>query len=184
MEDIILQYTYPRIDAEVSKHRNHLLKAPFCVHPGTGELPRSSALLNHDTSYPSPALVASVFGPPRPRALWGFYPFANIVGRVCVPVNPSLVDEFDPDTVPTVGDLLNELDRVPPPDEDSVKGRRVEGELDIFCCAACLARARRETAPTDLKIMTIPRSSHMSRCSRSTLRVYCAIVGEPRGVSL
>lgn len=37
MEDIILQYTYPRLDAEVSKHRNHLLKAPFCVHPGTGE---------------------------------------------------------------------------------------------------------------------------------------------------
>lgn len=36
MEDIILQYTYPRLDAEVSKHRNHLLKAPFCVHPGTG----------------------------------------------------------------------------------------------------------------------------------------------------
>jgi len=36
MEDIVLQYTYPRIDAEVSKHRNHLLKAPFCVHPGTG----------------------------------------------------------------------------------------------------------------------------------------------------
>lgn len=36
IEDIILQYTYPRIDAEVSKHRNHLLKAPFCVHPGTG----------------------------------------------------------------------------------------------------------------------------------------------------
>ena len=40
MEDIILQYTYPRIDAEVSKHRNHLLKAPFCVHPGTGQLGR------------------------------------------------------------------------------------------------------------------------------------------------
>lgn len=37
LEDIILQYTYPRIDAEVSKHRNHLLKSPFCVHPGTGE---------------------------------------------------------------------------------------------------------------------------------------------------
>jgi len=38
MEDIILQYTYPRIDAEVSKHRNHLLKAPFCVHPKTGRI--------------------------------------------------------------------------------------------------------------------------------------------------
>ncbi len=37
MEDIILQYTYPRIDAEVSKRRNHLLKSPFVIHPGTGE---------------------------------------------------------------------------------------------------------------------------------------------------
>jgi DNA primase small subunit len=38
LEDIILAYTYPRIDAEVSKHRNHLLKAPFCVHPKTGRI--------------------------------------------------------------------------------------------------------------------------------------------------
>jgi len=53
LEDIILQYTYPRIDAEVSKHRNHLLKAPFCVHPKTG--------------------------------------------RVCVPVDPEKVDEFNPE---------------------------------------------------------------------------------------
>ena len=66
MEDIILQYTYPRIDAEVSKHRNHLLKAPFCVHPKTG--------------------------------------------RICVPVDPDKIDEFDPELVPTVGQLLRELD--------------------------------------------------------------------------
>lgn len=67
MEDIILQYTYPRIDAEVSKHRNHLLKAPFCVHPKTG--------------------------------------------RVCVPVDPRTIDEFKPEEVPTVGQLLRELDQ-------------------------------------------------------------------------
>ena len=65
MEDAILQYTYPRLDAEVSKHRNHLLKAPFCVHPATG--------------------------------------------RVCVPVDPNKVSEFDPESVPTVGQLLREL---------------------------------------------------------------------------
>jgi len=70
MEDIILQYTYPRIDAEVSKHRNHLLKAPFCVHPKTG--------------------------------------------RICVPVDPETIDEFDPELVPTVGQLLRELDAATP----------------------------------------------------------------------
>ena len=66
MEDIILQYTYPRIDVEVSKHRNHLLKAPFCVHPKTG--------------------------------------------RICVPLDPASIDSFDPERVPTVGQLLQELD--------------------------------------------------------------------------
>jgi len=66
VEDIVLQYTYPRMDSEVSKHRNHLLKSPFCVHPGTG--------------------------------------------RVCVPVDPALVEEFDPAHVPTVDQLLKELD--------------------------------------------------------------------------
>ncbi len=41
LEDIILQYTYPRIDAEVSKRRNHLLKSPFVIHPGTGRSGRA-----------------------------------------------------------------------------------------------------------------------------------------------
>lgn len=68
MENIILVYTYPRLDAEVSKHRNHLLKAPFCIHPKTG--------------------------------------------RVCVPVDPDRIEEFDPEAVPSVGQLLRELDAV------------------------------------------------------------------------
>lgn len=72
MEEIILYYTYPRIDAEVSKHRNHLLKAPFCVHPKTG--------------------------------------------RVCVPVDPRGIDSFDPEKVPTIGQLLGELDALIPVD--------------------------------------------------------------------
>ena len=69
-EDIIIQYTYPRLDAEVSKRRNHLLKAPFCIHPKTG--------------------------------------------RVCVPVDPRTIDKFDPARVPTVHQLLHELDKIAP----------------------------------------------------------------------
>ena len=37
-QDIMLEYTYPRIDVEVGKKRIHLLKSPFVVHPGTGRV--------------------------------------------------------------------------------------------------------------------------------------------------
>ncbi|XP_050513352.1 DNA primase small subunit [Diabrotica virgifera virgifera] len=37
-EEIILQYSYPRLDINVTKGFNHLLKAPFCVHPKTGKI--------------------------------------------------------------------------------------------------------------------------------------------------
>jgi DNA primase small subunit len=66
-QDILLEYTYPRLDAEVSKKLNHLLKSPFCVHPKTG--------------------------------------------RVCVPIDTRRVEDFDPFTVPTVVELLGDLDK-------------------------------------------------------------------------
>jgi DNA primase small subunit len=65
-QDIRLEYTYPRLDAEVSKKLNHLLKSPFVVHPGTG--------------------------------------------RVCVPIDVRRLEEFDPFAVPTITQLLNEID--------------------------------------------------------------------------
>ena len=92
MEDIVLQYTWPRIDAEVSKHRNHLLKAPFCVHPKTG--------------------------------------------RVCVPVDPTRIEEFDPARVPTVGQLLKEIDEAMVINsEDGTEGaQNIPGKLRLSLC--------------------------------------------------
>lgn len=65
-QDIVLEYTYPRLDIEVSKKLNHLLKSPFVVHPGTG--------------------------------------------RVCVPIDTKNLEEFDPLGVPTVQELIKEID--------------------------------------------------------------------------
>ncbi|KAH0538526.1 hypothetical protein FGG08_004913 [Glutinoglossum americanum] len=66
-QDVVLEYTYPRLDVEVSKKLIHLLKSPFVVHPGTG--------------------------------------------RVCVPIDPRRLEEFDPLSVPTVTELLGEIDQ-------------------------------------------------------------------------
>ncbi|XP_078515202.1 DNA primase small subunit [Lissotriton helveticus] len=37
-EEVMLQYCYPRLDVNVSKGVNHLLKSPFSVHPKTGRI--------------------------------------------------------------------------------------------------------------------------------------------------
>jgi len=38
IQALVFTYLYPRLDANVSTAINHLLKAPFCVHPKTGKI--------------------------------------------------------------------------------------------------------------------------------------------------
>eukprot|EP00884_Botryococcus_braunii_P022253 jgi/Botrbrau1/8711/Bobra.0311s0023.2 len=79
IKEIVFAHAYPRLDVEVSKKMNHLLKAPFCVHPKTA--------------------------------------------KVCVPVDPSAAFDFNPDTVPTVWQLLEEVAQLGPPGDPAGPGR-------------------------------------------------------------
>ncbi|XP_063685270.1 DNA primase small subunit-like [Bolinopsis microptera] len=64
--EVVLQLCYPRLDVNVTKGLNHLLKSPFSVHPKTG--------------------------------------------RVCVPFLAKDVDTFDPFIVPTLKEVITEVD--------------------------------------------------------------------------
>ncbi|GMF24040.1 unnamed protein product [Phytophthora fragariaefolia] len=97
LQEIVLAYLYPRLDANVSKQRNHLLKSPFAVHPKTG--------------------------------------------RVCVPIDVSSMKKFDPFTVPTLGQLFEELDS----DKDATSmNKYVELFESSFLKPLVLAAKRKE----------------------------------------
>ena len=82
IEELMLHFCYPRLDVNVSKGLNHLLKSPFVIHPKTG--------------------------------------------RICVPFDASRVDHFDPKTVPSISQLLDEMEQT-----GDVKGEK-------GCMAQCL----------------------------------------------
>lgn len=65
IEEIQLVTMYPRLDINVTKGFNHLLKAPFSIHP--------------------------------------------VNGKVSIPFHPNHVAKFDPNTVPTITVLLEEV---------------------------------------------------------------------------
>ncbi|XP_051962275.1 DNA primase small subunit-like isoform X2 [Xyrauchen texanus] len=69
-KEIMLQYCYPRLDVNVSKGVNHLLKSPFSVHPKTGRISVPIDLKELDTfdpfEVPTISLICEELEKPRP----------------------------------------------------------------------------------------------------------------------
>ena len=101
--EVAFQYAYPRLDSAVTKGLNHLLKAPFCVHPKT----------------------------------W----------KICIPIDPANCDSFDPLNVPTVYDIIEDLNAKSRGEEcgkeererekekeegEGYRGTRLEGHVRFF----------------------------------------------------
>lgn len=68
-KEIMLQYCYPRLDVNVSKGVNHLLKSPFSVHPKTGRISVPMDLKDLDTfdpfAVPTISLICEELDRPR-----------------------------------------------------------------------------------------------------------------------
>lgn len=119
MEEVILQYTYPRIDADVSKHMNHLLKSPFVVHPATGRVcvpieARDAAKFDPERDCPTVAMLlrelndwertarcarggkgAAGAAPPQPKNDWektSLKKYVEILDRHCAAINREARD--------------------------------------------------------------------------------------------
>jgi DNA primase small subunit len=104
---LMFALAYPRLDVNVSKMMNHLLKSPFCIHPKTQ--------------------------------------------RLCVPMDPASILDFDPSTVPSLDDLLRDLNLAAPPGESKPRGA-MEAHRETFrrtflrALSAAVAADRRAVA--------------------------------------
>ncbi|CAG0879964.1 unnamed protein product [Darwinula stevensoni] len=80
VEEIMLLYAYPRLDVNVTKGLNHLLKAPLCIHPDTG--------------------------------------------NICVPIDVDHIDKFSLDSVPTIAEVITQLDQAKGEESSAPKGQK------------------------------------------------------------
>ena len=117
----VFRFTYPRLDINVSKMRNHLLKSPFCVHPKTG--------------------------------------------RVCIPIDIKKVDEFNPFDVPTLPQLMEELDSY-----EEKEGDKVEYEWEKTSLKESFGHFQRE--------FLIPMCKDLKRAEKEKAEQRAAVTGD------
>lgn len=83
---------------QVSRHMNHLLKAPFCIHPKTG----------FNLKFCGQAITLQILTRTYSKFCYTHLCLDFVLtstGRVCVPIDPNCCEEFDPTAVPTLSEV-------------------------------------------------------------------------------
>mmetsp|Transcript_32549 Transcript_32549/g.52745 ORF Transcript_32549/g.52745 Transcript_32549/m.52745 type:complete len:497 (+) Transcript_32549:51-1541(+) len=120
IEEIVFAYTYPRLDINVSKQLNHLLKGPFCIHPKTGRV-----------CVPIDASEASMFDP------------------AAVPTLQQLFAEYEK-TAKDASAESDQQDSSSRKGRDEYKRTSLKAAVDLFCdFLVPLERACRAQASAD-----------------------------------
>jgi DNA primase small subunit len=100
LQHVVFAFCYPRLDLEVSKKMNHLLKVPdisvSCLWL-CAKHPADQVQLQHPVQAALTSSAALVQAPfcVHPKT-----------GKVCVPIDAQASEKFDPEDVPTVQELV------------------------------------------------------------------------------
>eukprot|EP00983_Pelagomonas_calceolata_P089777 1157345-Pelagomonas_calceolata.AAC.18 len=161
--EIIFVHTYPRLDIEVSKKMNHLLKLRIGMR-GAADLEACKCILNQEWSAEAPWALIGVrchnflYSSALCRAsiCCQALEFVDLdrnlistqnapfcvhpkTGKVCVPLDPEEAHLFDPDTVPCVQTLLPQL-----PQQQLCEPRKAHA---CTCMCVCLGLQPRRPSP-------------------------------------
>lgn len=109
-EDIVLLILYPKLDIEVTRQLIHLLKAPFCVHPATGNVcvPIEPSSFTPDKA-PKLSTIQEEFNESNGRSSKSLQPFIDYFQEYVTKFNNDFNKKRKLDTIEVKSEIKSEV---------------------------------------------------------------------------